>query len=102
MKSISKLISEAGAKVEFAKSASESYSAIQEEFDETKLDEIINASELKNKALKQAIKAVKDLYVLFGFDAPTMKYLMNVESEYLKIARRWEYMNESVREWITF
>lgn len=101
MKSISTLINEAGAKVEFARHTSDKYSEILEAFDGTNHDEIIKASDLRHKALKQARKAVKDLYELFGFDAPEVKYLMHVESAYWTIARRWEYMNESVREWMS-
>lgn len=103
MKSISTQIREASIKVTNARQLEDAYVKLNESITEWSLEivnKVLEASEKKNKALKSAIKAVKDLYELFDLQAPKMKYLMDLDSALYKITNRWKYMLKSVNEWM--
>lgn len=109
MKSIKNYIDEATQKVDAAGKADKAYTVLQESITEWTLeaggqvieasDQVIEASDRKKKALKAAIKAVKDLFTLFGIEAPRLSYLMDVQSGLFKITQRWEYMNKNI-DWL--
>ncbi|MSS16832.1 hypothetical protein [Sodaliphilus pleomorphus] len=107
MKSIKNYIDEATQKVYAAAKADKAYTVLQESITELEAggqvieasDQVIEASDRKKKALKAAIKAVKDLFTLFGIEAPRLSYLMDVQSGLFKITQRWEYMNKNI-DWL--
>lgn len=102
MKSIKNYIDEATKKVDAAVKADKAYTVLQESITEWTLEaggQVIEASDRKKKALKAAIKAVKDLFTLFGIEAPRLSYLMDVQSGLFKITQRWEYMNKN-SDWL--
>lgn len=99
MKSIKTYINEATELVNVAVKADTDYIELQESIDEWSLEigeRVIETSDKKNKSLKQAIKAVKDLFVLFDLEAPRLKYLMDVQGGLYTISHRWEYMNKYI------
>lgn len=102
MKSIKNYIDEATQKVDAAVNAENAYCELQESITEWTLEtgeQVIEASDRKSKALKAAIKAVKDLFTLFDIEAPRLSYLMDVRSGLFKITQRWEYMNKNI-DWL--
>lgn len=97
MKSINTYIAEATAKVEQAYEAEDRFIEINDQMNDDNIHEIasrlIEASEAKNKALRQALKAVKDLYELFELEAPRLHFLSDARGGLGHITLRWEYMN---------
>lgn len=99
MKSIQTYINEAKELVKVAVMTEEVYCELNESNEEWTLefgDQVLEASERKNKALKQAIKAVKDLFTLFDLEAPKLRYLFEVQCGLYTITHRWEYMNKNI------
>lgn len=98
-KSINEMMADASTKVATAVSTENSYHAIMEasSFDYDSSCKVVDASDVRNKALKVAIKAVKNLFDLFDLHAPRLRYLSDVEFAFCMISRYWEKMQEFVR-----
>lgn len=97
MKSISTYIKEATEKVELAHKDIKAYDEYNENVKDFTYEErckILELSEKKNKSFRAAVKAVKDLHILFDLNEPEIKYYDRLVSGLYHITSRWEYMNK--------
>lgn len=99
MKSISAYIKEATEKVELAHKdikAYDEYNDSVKDFTNKEISKILELSDKKKKSFKAAVKAVKDLHILFGLNEPDLNYYDRLVSGLYHITSRWEYMNRNL------
>lgn len=99
MKSIQTYINEATELVEMAVEAETAFYQLNESITEWTLEvgeQVIEASKQKNKTLRKALVAVKDLFTLFDLEAPKLRYLSEAQGGLYTITHRWEYMNKNI------
>lgn len=98
-KSINEMMAETSAKVDSAVIAESAYYALMEALsnDYESSRKVLDASDERKKALKVAIKAVKNLFDLFDLHAPRLHYLSDVQGAFCIVNRYWDKMQEFAR-----